>query len=848
MKIPLIGKKGNAKKFGFFVFLISFVALSFFVLTNSILAAPPGPKIKVTPNTWGFGDRDVNTTATSGNIIVENTGDADLFLGEFSIAGTDSSNFAVVLPNACNNTVLVSSATCIFQVTFTPDTRGAKAAQVVIPNNSNPNPKYIGLTGNGVGPDVGFDLVPLDLGSVVVGNNTTSTLTVENTGDRDLVISAIGISGFNADQFSIVSETTTCAVLTPITPASTCTIDVKFTPTSVGGKVAQIDLTDNAGNHSDQLIGSGTSDIVLNPDHLDFGNQTVTTPADLSFDLTNNGANLTISSITATGDYFSQTNNCPLELANGATCTVTVTFAPLTRGQKDGLVTIVDNAASGSPQTVPLTGIGIGPDVSFIPDPADFGNVLVGDSNTIEIEVTNDGEEDLTITNISVSGADTAYFTISPPPIGTDCNGATVSSGNTCLFDVVFTPNDPVDDVRDYSAQVDLTDNAGGHSDQLMGTGVAPDASVDPTSLDFGEQPILIPSAAKKVTLTNTGSATLNITNIAIDSDFTQTNTCGLLPATLPKGDSCDINVTFTPASIGDKSGNLVITDDAHSGPTQTVPLAGKGVSPAPSVNFNPTSLGFGSQTVGTTSAAQSVTLTNNGTAPLTIFSIAATGEFAQTNDCPISPTTLAAGAHCTISGTFSPTSEGAKTGSITVTDNAGGSPHTVSLAGTGTASPISVTLTIAKGADPNPTQCQEDVTYTITVTNTGTDTAEEVVVTDTLPSSLTFSSITASQGNCDTSDASCNLGNLAGGAAATVTVVVVPTAAGTITNTATVNSESITSPVSATFDLTVADVNCGTGGGGCSLSQAATSASNMIPLGIIASIITLGLVIRRKI
>ena len=103
-----------------------------------------------------------------------------------------------------------------------------------------------------------------------------------------------------------------------------------------------------------------------------------------------------------------------------------------------------------------------------------------------------------------------------------------------------------------------------------------------------------------------------------------------------------------------------------------------------PAASLSLSSLTFSGQVVGSTSPAQSVTLSNSGTAALTISSITTTGDFAATPaNCG---TSLAASANCTINVTFSPQSGGAQTGSLIVTDNASGSPHTVTLTGTGMA------------------------------------------------------------------------------------------------------------------------------------------------------------------
>ena len=111
-----------------------------------------------------------------------------------------------------------------------------------------------------------------------------------------------------------------------------------------------------------------------------------------------------------------------------------------------------------------------------------------------------------------------------------------------------------------------------------------------------------------------------------------------------------------------------------------------------PAVSLSSTLLTFPSQWVGTTSATQNLTLTNTGSAPLTISNLAINGDFAQTNACG---TSLAARANCTITVTFAPTTAGARSAMVTITDNAAGSPHTVALSGTGT----DFSITIAQGS-----------------------------------------------------------------------------------------------------------------------------------------------------
>ena len=127
---------------------------------------------------------------------------------------------------------------------------------------------------------------------------------------------------------------------------------------------------------------------------------------------------------------------------------------------------------------------------------------------------------------------------------------------------------------------------------------------------------------------------------------------------------------TITPTYSGD--GNF----NPHTGASISESVL------SPKVNLSPASLTFPNQKVGTTSAPLSVKLTNRGAGALLISGIAITGDFHQTNNCPVS---LSSNSSCTVTVTFTPTKTGVRSGIITVTDNATNSPQKISLTGTGT-------------------------------------------------------------------------------------------------------------------------------------------------------------------
>ncbi len=284
--------------------------------------------------------------------------------------------------------------------------------------------------------------------------------------------------------------------------------------------------------------------------------------------------------------------------------------------------------------------------------------------------------------------------------------------------------------------------------------------SVLPASLTFGTQAIGSSGAAQIVTITSTGELPLDISSIAVTgtdaTDFNQTSTCG---PSLAVGASCTISVIFSPAQPGPLTAAVTITDNAEGSP-HSVTLSGTGVSPGPNVTLSPASLTFATELVGVTSSPQPVTLSNYGSAALSIAGIRVTGagpnEFGETSTCH---SLLAAGASCTINIIFSPSQRGAQTSDVSIGDNAPGSPQTVNLQGIGTV------------VDLNPTSLDfGDSTKPLTTTlkNVGSG-----------PVSITGVSITGTDDDAFAQTNTCG-SSVAGGASCTVTVTFSPKHPGT--------------------------------------------------------------------
>jgi uncharacterized repeat protein (TIGR01451 family) len=211
-----------------------------------------------------------------------------------------------------------------------------------------------------------------------------------------------------------------------------------------------------------------------------------------------------------------------------------------------------------------------------------------------------------------------------------------------------------------------------------------------------------------------------------------------------------------------------------------------------PVAALSSTALSFGDQLVGTLGASQMITITNNGQDPLVINSLTVSGNSADFKvSAPPTPFTIAPGATNVASVAFDPTAAFARLAALVIDGNAFAAPQLVSLSGNGTAqSDVAVGL----GASATRVKNRGNLTYTITANNAGPTPAPFVVVTDTLPTGVTFGSVKTTQGSCQTpgqgitGTVSCNLGTINNGATATVTLVVSVNTAGTnVVNTASI-------------------------------------------------------------
>jgi hypothetical protein len=310
---------------------------------------------------------------------------------------------------------------------------------------------------------------------------------------------------------------------------------------------------------------------------------------------------------------------------------------------------------------------------------------------------------DAFITQLNAAGNGLNYSTYlggngydSGQSIALDSTGDPYITGSTAStnFPAAAPPNSVSITPTPYKST--LTGTAGNSFVAKIDSANNPNISIVPASLNFGNETISISSPLQEIYLTNMSTVPLTITEIQVPevnlstTVFTETDNCvGTLP---PGGAYCTMYVGFTPNMAGLQSGNITITDNAGgvAGTEQNIAVSGTGTTAATSVTVTPTSLSFPSQSVGTISPAQQVTVTNTGTQTLNITKISAgtTGDYSETDNCLSAPNNgiLSEGGICTVKVFFSPTASGTRTGSLTISDNATGSPQSVSLTGIGAA------------------------------------------------------------------------------------------------------------------------------------------------------------------
>ncbi len=520
----------------------------------------------------------------------------------------------------------------------------------------------------------------LDFGSITVNQFSTMSFKIRNTGDATInvdCISPMPSSPFSFDNLS--SELNSCSEgnTVSLVPSAEITLTVRFSPTTGGTFNSNFTIRSDGGDRTVSLQGVGVSpDLTVqegdgtNDGTLNFGSIKSSQTKDLTLTIINNGTiSYNITSISGISAPFSIVDSLtfPIAMSAGSQQIITLRFSPSARGTFTGQL-IVNTDKVGLSRTVNLQATAIAPVLKVSTTSIDFGVKNIGTNTPQDITIYNDGDDTLTITSC---GTAPTGFSISSCP-------SSISSGNSATLSATFSPAD----ILSYSGSITIETNAGSQDISLSGQGAGSKVSISPAQVDFGA---VATDASKtiSVTVSNIGSASMNITGITNPSSPFSITYIGTPPIQLLPGTSFTILAAYAPTSAGTNSSSFTINTNATNG-NQTVNLQGTGVGP--DISITPSPVAFSDTEVG---LSQSINLKieNNGNIDVMINSFDEPAEpFSITNlPSTSTPYTLAAGATLNLVVKFSPSSAGNFSSSFGVLFDFATTDTIVNITGNGT-------------------------------------------------------------------------------------------------------------------------------------------------------------------
>ncbi len=692
---------------------------------SSRAAVVVGPaELAVSPAQGDVGTVPVDETSQPVRFILTNSGTAGARHTRVALDGPGRDQF-VVLADACTGRALTKGASCTVDVALRPTRPGEASARVVL--RTNRGSAYAELSGTGRRPEpvpATLRITPASSAfpDTLVGERSApTTLTVTNTGELASGPTSDSVAGSGKGQFTVIGST--CDSNLP--PAGSCVLTVRFDPTRRGSATADLSVTGSPGGTvTATLTGQGLAPAALSISSAPPFAPTVTGEQSAAVDLTvtNAGDVATSDLVTTLGgvdpDQFATTaSTCGVALAPGGTCTLSIAFAPSSRGTKS-----VDVEVSGSPgglTATTLTGPALAAaEIHFATQPSFPDTTTLEHSDPLDFTLTNDGDVATGALTAVLTGDQAAEFTIA----GTTCT--TLAPAASCTVTVTFDPK-----LRGW------TDRALRLTSLEVADGDAPPALVGvygyalpvpaklvitPASWTFETTAAGSYSPTHRFTVTNVGDLSTGLLrggafsgpnggmfSRAVDGCFSH----------LGYGDTCWIDVRLAPplsAVKGPKSASLDVS--VTPGGTASAQLFGDTIDEA----YPQASAGksFGGVLIGERSASSTFTFTNTGDVPTAPLATSITGldptQYAVDQD-GCTGVALAPAESCSVTAYFAPTSRGSKRAYVGVASYA--IPATV--LGTGLA-PTTLVLTPGTATFATTAVGQVSAGLDVTVTNTG--------------------------------------------------------------------------------------------------------------------------------
>ena len=683
---------------------LGLIAVATGLVAQTLLRHPSIPfKLNFSPPRLEFSSAALQQPSSIQSVSVTNLGKHSLTIGTVGLSGVGGSDFSLV-ENSCEANILPAGAACRVALRFTPSTAERSMARLIFSDGSGKQTAALELRGEiesaptpPPAPLLSVRPATVEFGEREIGSRAAAEITITNDGNAPMRLNESTITGNHAEDFFLARNG--CRE-TDIAPQTNCTINLTFSPGSAGPRDGSLVLTANDGTRQQvALRGTGISRpigaIMAEPAVAGFGEVDLGQRVERQINLVQSGAApVEIGRIAILGsqtrDFSIAADSCQnIVLAGGRRCRLLVRFAPSELGRREAILSIADNTSERE-HRVPLTGVGRVAAVAQIeiaPDTLDFGpRAMNAPLTERRVAIQNSGTLAVVIRSVQILGTDVGNFSIA----SNSC-GPVLAQQTSCRITVAYRPAA----AGTHHAALRIEFSGAQRDIALRGSAILeqiPSANFNPIRLNFGEQILRSRARSQDITVQNRGSGDLVVTTVEISgsNSFAVANHCAL---PLRERASCTLRVSFSPRARGRQEADLLINHNAAGSP-QRISLSGIGTLPAaPNIEVNPERVRFGDQTIGTTSAAQNVTVTSTGAGLLAVRALALegneAGDFTMSNNC--TDRELAPQGRCQISLRFAPKAQPAartasssrRSATLVIQHNAAGGPQRINIDGT---------------------------------------------------------------------------------------------------------------------------------------------------------------------
>ena len=738
------------------------------------LSVSARPVLVGAPGSNSFGNEIVSTTSAS-SFTLTNSGSATASIQNLQLTG--SSAFAIT-SDLCSSTTLAVGSSCVVGIRYSPSATGSNTGQISVPYQAPDATSYTytqSLSGAGVIAPPAVTVAPgsWDYGLVAQGASGTKVFTITNPSIGNATFTGASISA-NTTNYTITSNTCTGLTLNSSSSPLSCAVSVRFAPTAIATSFSSLIL-----NYTNASATSLTSSVSLtggmtgtlrpvlsfSPSIASFSGVTAGMSASTTLTMANSGsAAATLGTISVAGTnaalFSISSDTCSsASLSVGASCTVQLTYAPVSAGTHSGSLQLSYTAPDSSSYSVSesLSGTAEVASSTIAASPAsnDYGLIAQGANASQTFTITNPSTGGITF---AASGTATLSNSTQYTITANTCVSKTVSSSapTSCAVTVRFAPTAVATSFSVLSLNYTNSSGVASASNISLTGGMAgtlrPVLSLSPALTSFASTFVNATSTAT-LTLTNSGTATATLGAFSFsgtNSAFFTTSSDNCSSQSLTVGSSCTAVLTYAPVATGSHTGTLQMTYAAPDSSSFTVSqaLTGTGVVVPSTIAVSPASNDFGLIAQGS-NASQTFTITNSSVGGIT-FAAAGTATLSNStqytitsNTCVSKTVSSSAPTSCTVTVRFAPTALATSFSTLTLnyTNSAGATAaSSISLTGgmAGTLRPI-----IYSGMGTynfGNVQTTTSQIQTITYTNLGTAAAAIGATPWTTTGSTTFS------------------------------------------------------------------------------------------------------------